>query len=86
MTDDRRMFLQGMGYAERPRSSEYEMRHLVTPRLTGRDATALSARTRRSRTGSTASKWTRWISIPPPFMTGSFRRVDPRSRREVDLP
>jgi len=26
--------------------------------------------------GSTASRWTRWISIPPPFVTGSCRRVD----------
>ena len=26
--------------------------------------------------GSTASKWTKWISIPPPFVTGSCRGVD----------
>ena len=42
-------------------------------RLPGRDAIALSAWTPGPERGFTAA---RWISIPPPFVTGSRRRVD----------
>lgn len=57
------------------RSSKSEMRHLVTPSgarrysAVGLDAPAADR-------GSTAYRSTRWISIPPPFVTGSCRRVD----------